>query len=231
MKNEREKLKQEKHNNNSSRQETAEDPDQTVPGEASPGFPGPEAAFQPEPETTPGSPADLSDLENKLREQTSRATEYWDRLLRTTADFENFKKRVTRERAEAARYANVSLVQSLLPLLDNLEMALAATDQANHESLQSLKTGVSMILQQFKSALAEAGLVEVDAQGQAFDPNLHEAVMQQEMPDVPEGQVGQQLRKGYRLHDRLLRPASVIVAKAPAAPSPPPHSAGDAKPA
>lgn len=184
----------------------------------------PETPWPATPDLAPGSPADASGLEQKLREQAAKAAEYWDRLLRTTADFDNFKKRAAKDRAEAAKYAQVPLVQSLLPLLDNFEMALAAADQANHQSLESLKTGVSMILQQFKSALAEAGLVEVDAQGQPFDPNLHEAVMQQETSDVPEGQVMQQLRRGYKLHDRLLRPASVIVAKAPPTPSSSPNA-------
>jgi molecular chaperone GrpE len=82
--------------------------------------------------------------------------------------------------------------------------------------VQSLQTGISMVHQQLKNALTEAGLEEVDATGKRFDPNLHEAVSQQESAEVPEGHVVQQLRKGYKLRERLLRPASVIVAKAPA---------------
>ena len=102
-------------------------------------------------------------------------------------------------------------------MLDNFEMALAATQNAQADGVKSLQDGVSMILQQIRQTLMEAGLEEIDALGKAFDPNLHEAVSQQESADVPEGQVLLQLRKGYKLRDRLLRPAAVIVAKPPAA--------------
>jgi molecular chaperone GrpE len=150
-----------------------------------------------------------------LRAEAAKAREHWDRLLRTTADFENFKKRSTREKQEAVKFANESLIACLLPILDNFEMAMAATTTAPGEGAQSLQAGVAMIHQQLKKALADAGLEEIDATNQVFDPNLHEAVSQQESKDVPEGHVLQQLRKGYKLRDRLLRPASVVVAKKP----------------
>lgn len=153
-----------------------------------------------------------------LKTRAAKADENWDRLLRTTADFDNFKKRAARERQDAARYANESLIQRLLPVLDNFEMALAAA-QSQAGSPDSLTAGVVMIQQQLKAALVEFGLEEVDATGQTFDPNMHEAVSQQESTEVAEGQVLQQLRKGYRLRDRLLRPATVVVAKGPTAPS------------
>jgi molecular chaperone GrpE len=152
----------------------------------------------------------------ELKARAARADEYWDRLLRTTADFDNFKKRAAREKQEAIRYANEALIEKLMPVLDNFDMALAATQSGNVEAVQSLQTGIAMIFQQFKNALAEAGLEEVDAAGKAFDPNWHEAVSQLESAEAPEGQVLQQLRKGYKLRDRLLRPASVVVAKSPA---------------
>ena len=98
-----------------------------------------------------------------------------------------------------------------------LDSALAATQAPQADAGQSLQAGVSMIGQQLKQALAEAGLEEVDATGKPFDPNLHEAVAQRETAEVPEGQVIQQLRKGYKLRERLLRAATVIVAKPPAA--------------
>jgi molecular chaperone GrpE len=96
-------------------------------------------------------------------------------------------------------------------------MALAAADNAEGQSVESLKTGIAMIYNQLKSALAEAGLEEINATNQQFDPNLHEAVSQEESTDVAEGHVVRQLRKGYKLRDRLLRPASVVVAGKPAA--------------
>jgi molecular chaperone GrpE len=154
---------------------------------------------------------------SELKERAAKADENWERLLRTSADFDNFKKRAAREKQEAIKYANESLLQKLVPVLEHLDMALAAAQGAAPEAGQSLQAGVAMICQQFKNVLAEAGLEELDALGKPFDPNLHEALSQQETPDVPEGQVVQQLRKGYRFRDRLLRPASVVVAKQPAA--------------
>ncbi|MGA2662998.1 MAG: nucleotide exchange factor GrpE [Verrucomicrobiota bacterium] len=152
-----------------------------------------------------------------LKERAAKADEHWERLLRVSADFENYKKRAAREKHEAARHANEALFQKLIPVLDSLDMALASAQGAPDQAAQSLQTGIDMIHQQLRNALKESGLEEVNALGQAFDPNLHEAVSQQETEDAPEGQVVQQLRKGYRLRERLLRPATVIVAKQPPA--------------
>jgi molecular chaperone GrpE len=154
---------------------------------------------------------------DELKQRAARADEHWDRLLRTTADFDNFKKRAAREKQDAIKYANEGLLQKLIPVLDNLDMALAAAQAAGANAGQSMQEGVTMVLQQLKGALAEAGLEEVNAMGKPFDPNFHEALSQQETAEAPEGQVVQQLRKGYRLRERLLRPASVVVAKPPAA--------------
>ena len=179
---------------------------------------------QPSPDDPPVEAEPLVPLEpatitpeqlEELKDRAARADENWERLLRTTADFENFKKRVTREKQEAIRYANEGLLQKLVPVLDNFDMALSAAQTGQTEAAQSLQAGINMIYQQLKSALVEAGLEEVDAAGKTFDPNLHEAVSQTETAGVPEGQVLQQLRKGYKLRDRLLRPATVVVAKTP----------------
>jgi molecular chaperone GrpE len=151
----------------------------------------------------------------ELKSRATKADEYWDRLLRTTADFDNFKKRAARERQDSIKFANESLLQRLIPVLDNFEMAQAATQTGSGDSLKSLQDGIAMIYQQLRGVLTEAGLEEVDAAGKPFDPNFHEAVSQQESAGVPEGQVLQQLRKGYKLRERLLRPATVIVAKKP----------------
>jgi molecular chaperone GrpE len=151
----------------------------------------------------------------ELKQQAAKAQQYYDQLLRTTADLENYKKRAARERQEAIKFANESLLEKIIPVLDNFEMALTAANAAN-TSVESLQAGINMIHQQFKSAMASAGLEEIDANGKPFDPSLHEALSQQESADVPEGHVMQQLRKGYKLRERLLRPASVVVAKKPA---------------
>jgi molecular chaperone GrpE len=148
-----------------------------------------------------------------LKDQAAKAAEYWDRYLRQTADLDNFKKRAARERQDAVTFANQSLLLKLLPVLDAFEMALAAADKP---AAQSLQAGVALIASQLKSVLAEAGLEEIDAAGKPFDPNLHEALSQQESADTPDGQVLRQLRKGYIFRHRLLRPAGVIVAKRPA---------------
>jgi molecular chaperone GrpE len=183
------------------------DREQDVPGMAD--EPTPEA----EPLVTLESVTVTPEQLEELKERAAKAEEHWERLLRTTADFDNFKKRVAREKQEAIRYANEALLQKLVPLLDNFEMALAAIQQQQNDSAQSLRAGIQMVHQQFKTVLADAGLEEIEALGKPFDPNLHEAVSQAETADVPEGQVLQQLRRGYRLRDRLLRPASVVVAK------------------
>ncbi|MGA2801402.1 MAG: nucleotide exchange factor GrpE [Verrucomicrobiota bacterium] len=156
----------------------------------------------------------------ELQARAAKADEHWDRLLRTAADLENFKKRAARERHEVAQSSAAALIQKLLPVLDHFEMAQAAVQTAEvpQGGIASLQDGIAMIQQQLKSILTEAGLEEVNANGQPFDPTMHEAVMQMETPDAPEGQVVQQIRKGYKLHDQLLRPAAVVVAKKPSAP-------------
>jgi molecular chaperone GrpE len=165
----------------------------------------------------PVEPATLTREQlEELKARAAKADEHWDRLLRTTADFENFKKRAAREKQDAIKFANETLIQQLVPVLDNFDMALAAAQTDSADNVQSLRAGIAMIHQQLKNALAESGLEPVDATGQKFDPNWHEAVSQRETDGVPEGHVVQQLRKGYKLRDRLLRPASVVVAKKPA---------------
>jgi molecular chaperone GrpE len=161
-----------------------------------------------------------------LKTRAARADENWDRLLRTTADFENFKKRAARERIETAQSAAAAVIQKLLPVLDHIEMAQASAQSA-HSSRQSqaaaeggkfasLQAGIAMIQEQLKTVLTETGIEEIDATGRPFDPALHEAVSQMESSEIPEGHVVQQLRKGYKLKERLLRPATVVVAKKPA---------------
>jgi molecular chaperone GrpE len=154
----------------------------------------------------------------QLKAQAEKAAEYHDMLLRTAAEFDNYKKRIAREKQESAKLANEAILQKLIPVLDNFEMALAAVGNTQNISVESMQTGVNMILQQLKSTLKDTGLEEINATGQKFDPNVHEALSQQESAEVPEGQVLQQLRKGYKLRDRLLRPAGVIVSKAPEKP-------------
>ncbi len=195
---------------------------EAAPSEGAPTA-GPASAGDKLPGATPGDSGALAapplsrEQIEALKARAAKADEHWDRLLRTTADLENFKKRAARERQDAIRFANSSLLEKLIPALDNFDMALAAAHNVEGNSLESLKTGIAIVHNQLKSVLTEAGLEEIDATNQPFDPNLHEAVSQRESADAPEGQVLQQLRKGYRLRDRLLRPASVVVARKPSA--------------
>lgn len=150
----------------------------------------------------------------KLNEQAEKSAEYWDRFVRLNAEFDNYKKRAARERLDAIKYANEALLETLIPTLDNFEMAMMAVENASADSIESLKQGITMVHKQLRDVIAEAGMEEIDAANQSFDPAWHEAISQQESDEVPEGQVIQQVRKGYKLKERLIRPANVIVAKA-----------------
>jgi len=177
-----------------------------------------EAAETAEPTAAPESveAAEISAAEiEELKKQAAKAAEHWNSQLRTTADFDNCRKRVARERQDLLKYATEGMMQKLIPVLDNFDAALAAASNAEGDAAKSLQTGVAMIHQQLRGALTESGLKEIDANGQPFDRNFHEAVAQEATEAVPEGLVVRQLRRGYQLHDRLLRPASVVVAKKP----------------
>ena len=168
-----------------------------------------------EEEVLSNDPVTLTAEEHRtLTEEAAKAGANWDKYVRLNAEFDNFKKRAARDRQEAIRYANESLLETLIPTLDNFEMAMMAVETASADSIDSLKQGITMVHKQLKDAIKEAGMEEIDAAGQSFDPTWHEALSQQETSDVPEGQIVQQLRKGYKLRDRLIRPANVIVAKA-----------------
>ena len=148
---------------------------------------------------------------NTLPEAQENIAELNERIVRLTADFDNFRKRAQRDKDEARQFANQGLLERLLPILDNFEMALTAVKDAD----SSVRDGVQMILDQLLSVLKESGVEPVDALGQPFDPNLHEALSQEETTDAEEGTVVQQVQCGYKLNDRLVRPARVVVAKAP----------------
>jgi molecular chaperone GrpE len=136
---------------------------------------------------------------------------YYDRLLRQAAEFENYRKRVERERREQAEYAAADVLRSLLPLVDGMERALAAPAPAEAEPYRK---GVEIIHRQMLDVLRKHGVTSIEAVGRPFDPHLHEAVLHEESPGHAEGEVLEELQRGYRLGDRLLRPAMVRVAKA-----------------
>ncbi|MGB9803357.1 nucleotide exchange factor GrpE [Desulfofundulus sp.] len=158
----------------------------------------------------PGQEVDVKELQQRLAEQTALAREYFERLARMQADFENYRRRVNREREEWFKYASQPLVTELLSVLDNFERALAARE----EDPARVVAGVEMIYRQFKEILTREGLSPVPAVNEPFDPAKHEAIMQEETDAYPDNTVMEELRRGYYFKDRLLRPAMVKVARA-----------------
>ncbi len=153
-----------------------------------------------------------ADLEAALKKAQEEAAENYDRLLRVSADFENYKKRVAKEKSDLIRYGNDELIKELLPVIDNLERAL---EHVSSEGVQEgITGGVEMTLQQFLGVLQRFGVTPIAAEGEPFDPTKHEAVMAQATGDYDPGHVVKELQKGYLLNDRLARPAKVVVAKA-----------------
>jgi len=160
---------------------------------------------------SPDSSEEVAELRQKLEEKTREAEENYARLLRLAADMENLKKRQERERADLLQFANEHLVKELLPVVDNLERALAHGRQL--EAPPALLEGIEMVHHGFLKALDRFGVTAHDSLGQQFDPAFHNAMMQEEAPEVPDGSVIKELQKGYLMHQRLLRPAMVVVAR------------------
>ena len=145
--------------------------------------------------------------------QASQTAELKDRLLRAQAEWDNSRKRILREKEDAVRYAGEGFLERLLPVLDNFEMGMQAAKTATDP--KAIAQGLEMVLAQFHQVLRDAGVEPIEAVGKPFDPHRHEALGHHESHEHPEGQVLTQVRKGYKLKDRLLRAASVFVAKPP----------------
>jgi molecular chaperone GrpE len=158
-----------------------------------------EAVEEPQPDATAELAAELE--------------KYRDAALRARADLDNYRKRVAREKEDAIRYANNSLLESLLPILDNFELGLEAAKNASDAA--GVIQGLEMVRKQLEDFLRDHGVEIVDAVGNAFDPHVHEAVAHESSEEVADGKVVRQLRKGFKLKDRLIRPASVVVSKGP----------------
>jgi len=181
------------------------------------------------PEEQPAAPAangetaaieqDLAAEVNQLAELTKKIAELQDKLLRTQADFDNYRKRMAREKEEAVKYANADLLETILPVVDNFELGLQAAENA--ADAKSILLGMQMVKTQLQRFLADCGVTEVESVGKKFDPHLHDALSQQESAEHEDGTIISQQRKGYKLKDRLLRPAAVIVTHKPAGKYPP----------
>jgi molecular chaperone GrpE len=158
-----------------------------------------------EPSVDPGPPDPLRVAEEKLSALKEQHAGLKDQLLRTAADFDNFRKRARRE----------SMLRDLLPVFDNLERATTHADSA--QDVQAFASGINMVLKQFQDTLKRLGIERLQSVGQGFDPNLHEAIQQLATTEFEPGSVAAEVQGGYRFGDRLIRPAMVVVAKAPEA--------------
>ena len=148
----------------------------------------------------------------KLKEEADKAGEYWDRILRLQADFDNTRKRLEKEKQDFVKFANEGIIIELLNILDDLERTVEFA-QSQNQNLTFFLKGVEMILAHLYEMLKEHGVKPIEAQGKIFDPNLHEALMQAEDKNLPEHTVVEELQKGYFLNDRVIRTAKVKVSK------------------
>jgi molecular chaperone GrpE len=160
------------------------------------------------------SDAEQTDGDDPVAGLQADLDRFRDLAMRSQADFENYKRRCAREKEEATKYANTSLLEKLVSIVDNFELGLEAARGENEKS--PIYSGMNLVLKQLQDFLTENGLQPIDAVGKKFDPNLHEAIAHEPSQEVPEGIVIRQTRRGYRLKDRLLRPTAVVVSSGPA---------------
>jgi molecular chaperone GrpE len=151
-------------------------------------------------------------LQDELEQARNEAQENYDRLLRATAEFDNYKKRTARDMQELRKYANEAILKELLHIIDNLERAVASAPSDASNASQLLE-GVDLTLKEMCKILEKHGVQAIEALDKAFDPSYHEAMMQEESESHPDNTVVKQLQKGYTYHERLLRPAMVVVSK------------------
>lgn len=163
-----------------------------------------------------------------LADKAAKSDEYFDRLLRLQADFDNYKKRLEKEKIEFIKFANEEIIAEILKILDDFERAVEA-GKIKHD-FDVLYKGIEMIYKDLRDFLKEKGLKEIEAKGKLFNPNEHEAMMQEETDDHPEDHIIEEFQKGYTLNGRVIRPSKVKVAKRPkGAPSDPSTSSGESR--
>jgi len=165
------------------------------------------------PEQPTGQPEGTDGLQQRAEKAELERDQYLALLKSTRADFENYQKRVLRDQATERKYAYTSFAGDLIPLLDNLNRAIEAAKKAGDNS--PLSQGVAMVQAMFLDVLRRHGITPIEAKGQPFDPNVHQAVVKQPTTTVPANTVVEAIEQGFRIHDRVLRPAQVIVAVAP----------------
>ena len=148
----------------------------------------------------------------KLKEDADKAKEYWDKLLRQQADFENTRKRLEKDKQDFCKFANESIIAELLNTLDDLERTVELA-QSKNQDLSAFLRGVEMILAHLYEMLKGYGVKPIEAEGKLFDPHYHEALMQVENKELPEHTIVEELQKGYLLNDRVIRTTKVKVSK------------------
>ncbi len=163
------------------------------------------------PEPKPVDRDSTTPVDDQLAQLRQERNDYYDRLLRKTAEFDNFRKRVERDRREQSEWAAADLLNDVLSVLDDFDRALSV---AAPPEAEPYRTGVELIHRQLSELIRKRGVTPIDALGSDFDPHVHQAVAYEETPGARDGEVVAELRKGYKLGDRLLRPAFVKVAKA-----------------
>ncbi|NOY00988.1 MAG: nucleotide exchange factor GrpE [Verrucomicrobia bacterium] len=164
----------------------------------------------------PGEADSAESGANEVPESAENELDKWRNLAhRNQAELENFRKRMARDKMDAIQYSNLGLLEELLPIIDNFEMGLTAAKNESEESM--IFQGMNMVFKQMQNFLTEHGVETIEADNQTFDPNLHEALEQRHDDTVPEGDVIQQTRRGYKCKDRLLRASNVVVSKGPEA--------------
>jgi molecular chaperone GrpE len=146
-----------------------------------------------------------------LQEKASKSDEYLDRFLRIQADFDNYKKRLEKEKLEFIKYANAEIISDILKIIDDFERAVEAAKSKHDFGI--LSKGVDMIWKDMKEFLKQKGVTEIEAKGKPFNPHEHEAMMQEETDAYPEDHVSDEFQKGYMLNGRVIRPSRVKVAK------------------
>ena len=179
-----------------------------------------EAAAEAEPEAAEAEPAEeetpqteksaeTAAEEDNTEAEVKAAEAESERYMRLMAEFQNFKRRAAREKSDIHAYANEKIIGELLPVLDNFERAL----QTESGDLESYSKGMELIFTQLKTALEHAGLEEIKALGEEFDPNVHNAVMTEDSEEHDDGKISKVLQKGYKLNDKVIRPSMVAVVR------------------
>lgn len=155
---------------------------------------------------------EIEELKNKLKQKEDEANEYLEMAQRLKAEFENYRRRTEKEKADLIEYGKEQVILDILPVIDNFERALEAS-HGDNEEIASFKEGVNLIYRQFKGILEKIGVKEIEALGQIFDPYKHHAVMQEEVEDKKENEIIEVFQKGYMFNNKVIRPSMVKVAK------------------